>query len=108
MAVLGALGVLALPGTANAWSWGYNYIGPSTNSTVVAGWNYWSYAAADKRSGGYIYHEWYTQAGSACFDNFTGVVSYYSTPGSCGFGGYLYSAWGYVSGNSSYVYLEDN
>lgn len=28
---------------------------PATNSTVAAGWNYWTYSYADKRSGDWIY-----------------------------------------------------
>lgn len=108
VAIVAAVAALAVPATASAWSWGYNYMGPSTNSTVVAGWNYWSYSYADKRSGDWIYHRWQTQAGGYCDDLFSGVTTYYSTPSSCGYGGYLYVNWGYVSGNSSYVYLEAN
>jgi hypothetical protein len=108
VAVLAAVAALAIPSTAAAWSWGYNYMGSSVNTTVVAGWNYWSYSYADKRSGDRIYHEWKVENGSYCDDLIDGVTTYYSTPSNCGFGGYLYVKWGWVYGNSSYVYLEAN
>ena len=103
-----AAGALAVPATSNAWSWGYNYMGSSVNSTVVAGWNYWSYAYSDKRSGDRVGHTWTTQAGSWAWEAIDGVTTYYSTPGQFGFGGYIHSKWDWVYGNSSYIYNEDN
>ena len=108
LAALAGAAVLSVPSTANAWSWGYNYIGASTNSYVYAGWNYWSYAYADKKNGGEIFRQWQTQAGNYCDDYISGTRTYTSYPSDCGFGGYLYLYWGYISGNPSYVYLEAN
>lgn len=110
IAALAAVGVLAVPGTANAWSWGYNYMGQTVNQHVVAGWNYWSYATVDKTSGDWIWLHWTPQGGSPCPIEFWGAVSNYtSTPGGdCGLGGYLYLDMGYDQGYQSYVRFVAN
>jgi hypothetical protein len=109
IAALVAVGVLAVPGTAQAWSWGYNYMGQTVNQHVVAGWNYWSYATVDKANGDWIWLHWTTQSGGVCPLAFYGAVSYTSTPGGdCGYGGYLYLDFGWSTGYQSYVHLTAN
>jgi hypothetical protein len=106
MVVLAAVMALAIPATAGAWSWGYGYM----SSRVTVGWSYWSYSSANKQNGGRIYQEWKTSApgGSFCDNMIDGVTTYWSTPGDCGFGGYVWAEWGYIYGAASYVYAETN
>lgn len=102
-AVVAALIVIPF---ASAWTWGYNYIGSGVNENVVAGWNYWDYTSADKRSGDRVVREWKVQSGGYCLTMLDGVTTHFSTPGGCGYGGYVYLRYYYGYGNSSYIYVE--
>jgi hypothetical protein len=98
---------LAIPTAAFAWQWGYNYMTPNANSTVTAGWNYWSSLYIDKRSGGRIDYTFTKQTGGYCVNLVDGVTQVATTPSAaCGYGGYLYLNFHYIYGNSSYVFLQ--
>lgn len=108
VALVAAL-ALAIPAQAFAgyWSWGYNYIGASVNTTVGSGYNYWTDLYVDKNSGDRIYAGWALTSGSYCHNLLDGVTTWYAHPSSCGYGGYyLKNVLGWVYGNSSYTFAD--
>jgi len=119
-AVLISVLALSVPtvATAGTWSWGYNYLGNSTDNglcvswlphpgSVCSGWNYGVHIVEDQQGGGSF--DW-------GFGN-NNVASYWTiccqtlwdrTAAQAGMGGYLKAVNWYVSGGASYVNLYAN
>lgn len=111
-----AASMVALPSHASAASmdcsagnychWGYNYMGSGVNQFLAGGWNYWDNSYVDKNSGDSIAHGWNTAA--SCYQYMYGTTSGYFRPedtgGGCG--GYLQRFAQWVSGNSSYLFID--
>lgn len=114
--VTAVLFALAMPAVAFAttWSWGFNYLTPSTNvgscpSTVPTSggricspWASWTSNYMDKRSGQTVCFGWANNSLASC-NVYTGSLTVATTPGQFGMGGSLKSQLnGY--GSSSYLY----
>lgn len=118
IALFVTVAALAFTGTASAgfWSWGYNYLGNSSNNgqcsgvvaepgAVCSGWNYWYSNYLDKRGGGTICFGWGNNNQSACYAE-SGAVVAATRPSDLGMGGYIKSIAYYESGAASYLYTS--
>ena len=90
-------------------SWGYNYVGPSTNFVVNGTWNNWYDQYLDKTSGGTIHHGFYSGGTPNCFEYKSGAVTWYGHPGDTGSGcgPYVRPYVQYDIGNTSYLFFDD-
>lgn len=79
VAIAVAVSALAFPGSALAWSWGFNYVGPSTSvggcpwyttGSVCSSASWWSYNFYEQNSGG-------TTLGG--FENYSAIRGHYES-----------------------------
>jgi hypothetical protein len=114
--VVAAIAALAIPASASAtfWSWGYNYLGPSTDNglcpptvpavgRVCSGSANWFQNYMDKRNGGTVCLGFANNTTSSCL-TWTGVVVITDKPGYEGISNPSHSQLTYESGNRSYLY----
>jgi hypothetical protein len=83
-----------------ACTWGFNYMGPSTNEIVTGTNNYWQHEDWTKNSGGTVYLGF---GPSGCHTALTGTSSGTISPSQIGCGGYINPFAQYAIGFTSYL-----
>lgn len=85
------------------WQWGFNNIGPN-HTWESSGYNYWDDQYLNKQNGGTVHHGF--DPATNCYRVASGVQQWHGYPSDLGCGGYIYNWVLYISGNTSYLYID--